>query len=59
MYFYDKAKLCCSLKKISLKMPDIPMKNFDPQMWPFPTPDGHDFNKIEYTLPENVSMLNV
>ena len=31
------------------------MLNFDPQLWPHPTPGGHDFHKLEFTLPEDAS----
>ena len=31
------------------------MLNFDPPLWPHPTPGGHDFHNFEFTLPEDAS----
>ena len=31
------------------------MLNFDPPLWPHPTPGGHDLNNLESTLPQDVS----
>ena len=31
------------------------MLNFDPPLWPHPTPRGHDFHIFESTLPEDAS----
>ena len=34
----------------------ISMQNFDPLLWPHPTPGGHDFHKLESALCQEVSM---